>query len=279
MRLTTMTIRAIPFLLVMYAACRTMPAPLAAVATAATLGIVSSLLWLLAGLVGPRSMGGRPLREAIDVATAEALERAAVAYSRRLGIRPPRLYAAPSTAGNALALGVGPTAAIVLTEGMLAELPIRALRAVVAHELAHVKRGDTRTYATAIATGGWLRCLAWSLIGSSIVVMRVLHLAGRATGSTGWVDRVGAVLQAVCDRAWALCDQVTVHMAAGVSMAAEYQADRLGAHLAGRDAMVDALARLERLNGRVGVVGWLAWHYATHPPIRTREEALRGGTP
>lgn len=56
----------------------------------------------------------------------------------------PRLFVAPAPQPNILTVGCNSrTAAVCCTEGLLRELSLAELRAVLAHELAHVSRRDT----------------------------------------------------------------------------------------------------------------------------------------
>jgi heat shock protein HtpX len=56
----------------------------------------------------------------------------------------PRLFVAPAPQPNILTVGCSSrTAAVCCTEGLLRELSLAELRAVLAHELAHVSRRDT----------------------------------------------------------------------------------------------------------------------------------------
>ena len=64
-----------------------------------------------------------------------------LARSARLPM--PRLFVSPAAQPNILTVGYGPrSAAVCCTEGLLAELSPAELRAVLAHELAHVTRRD-----------------------------------------------------------------------------------------------------------------------------------------
>lgn len=252
-----------------------MPWPLAATVAAGALLMGTTVTWLLSGWVGPRAMGGRPLREIADVATSDALEQAAADYARRLGTRPPRLYVIWSPQANALAYGVGPSAAVVFTTGMIETLGVRELRAVLAHEIAHVHAGDTFVSCMATVAGGLLRLAAGLLSLATMVAIWGLRVAGGLLGAPHLVTWEGSLLQRLIDGAWLLCDRVVALVAAEVSRQAELKADRLGAQLAGRQAMLTALCRIEGLNAQVEPPGWLARMYATHPPVHDRIEALR----
>lgn len=252
-----------------------MPWPLAVAVSACGLVMGTSAVWVLAGWIGPWVMGGCPLRDAVDTATAEALEKAAAEYGRRLGMRAPRLYVIWSPQANALACGVGPSAAVAFTAGMIDTLGVRELRAVLAHELGHLHAGDTFIICVATVTGGLVRLAASTLSLAATVAFLVVRVAAGLLGTRDLVAKTGSCLQRSVSWAWLLCDRVVALVAACISRQAEFEADRLGAQLAGRQAMLTALCRIEGLNTQVQPPGWLARMYATHPPVRDRIEALR----
>lgn len=87
-----------------------------------------------------RSLGGRPadpVREARLHNLVEGLSLAA-------GVPPPALQVLDDDRPNALALGRGArTATVVVTSGLLEQLERVELEAVLAHELSHIRSGDT----------------------------------------------------------------------------------------------------------------------------------------
>lgn len=73
----------------------------------------------------------------------------------------PRIFLAPSATPNAFATGRDPRHAVLCaTEGLLAVLDERELRAVLAHELSHVQHRDTQRASVAAAVAAGLLVLA-----------------------------------------------------------------------------------------------------------------------
>jgi heat shock protein HtpX len=100
------------------------------------------------------------------------------------GLSVPELRILDDTAPNALVLGRGDTAVLICTRGLLTRLDRIELEGLIAHELAHLKRGDTTDAAWATVAAGALSL--WS------------DAAGRLVGRLTQPDReVHADLAAV----------------------------------------------------------------------------------
>src|SRR6201995_2091608 len=81
----------------------------------------------------------------------------------------PRLFVSPASQPNILTVGYSArSAAVCCTEGLLRLLTLTELRAVLAHELAHVTRRD-------VVVSSWSAGLA-SLVASCPLIAVVLHI-------------------------------------------------------------------------------------------------------
>ena len=197
------------------------------------------------------------------------------------GLPMPRLYVTPDAQPNAFATGRNPRhAAVAVTRGLLDLVDARELRAVLAHELAHVGNRDIliTSVAAALATGiGLLANLAGMLpfFGSS-----------DDEDDPGWLAGLVAVLVAPVAAA-------VLQLA--LSRSREFEADRTGAHLSGDPyALAGALAKIDRAARRVPMhvepaqaskylvhpltgrqVPWASL-FMTHPPVEQRIARLLG---
>lgn len=112
----------------------------------AGLAIVTALIFALGWIVYFHSertvltaLGARPVSE-VERPELYRLVRE-LCYSARLPV--PRLFLSPAAQPNILTVGYSPrSAAMCCTEGLLRALSAAELRAVIAHELAHVSRRD-----------------------------------------------------------------------------------------------------------------------------------------
>ncbi len=106
---------------------------------AASLGVLWG--WFCGAPAILRLNGARGIRREDDVTLFEAVE----SISRGAGVPAPRVFLIDDTALNCCATGRGPRqACIAMTTGLRAALTTSELKAVIAHEIAHIRRLDTR---------------------------------------------------------------------------------------------------------------------------------------
>jgi heat shock protein HtpX len=114
------------------------------------------------------------------------LHRLVSELARAARLPVPRLFVSPAAQPNILTVGYGPrSAAVCLTDGLLQVLSPAELRAVVAHELAHVARRD-------VAVSSWSAGLA-SLVAFGPLAALLLAIAAPAGREYG-ADIEGALL-------------------------------------------------------------------------------------
>lgn len=175
-----------------------------------------------AGALVRRLYRARP----VDATSAPGLARITAEIAAAAGLRPPALWLVDDAAPAAFATGALPRqGAIVLTTGLVALLPERELRAVIAHEMAHIRRHDTGAATLCVALAGALPLLALAAFGAGT--------DDEEDGTPAWL------LAALAPFVAAL-----LHLAFGA--AREFDADRLAAQWCGDPtALADALARIE----------------------------------
>lgn len=208
----------------------------------------------------------------------------------------PKLYVVQDPAPNAFATGLSlDDAHIAVTTGLLENLPRYELRAVLAHEVAHVLNDDVRTVTIAVATAGIVALLADVLVR----FMWFGGARGRGGGGRGGNQGGGgaAALLAVLGILAVILAPIAAQLIRfAVSRQREYLADATAADLL-RDpqSMVNALRRLEGDTTTLsrfepatahlwfeepndieskGSASSFARRFATHPSISERIERL-----
>jgi heat shock protein HtpX len=200
--------------------------------------------------------------------------------ARRNDMPTPRLYVSPQPQPNAFATGRGPTHAVVaVTQGILDVLDDEELRAVLAHELSHVRNRDILIGSVAAA------------IALAITFIARIAMFGAIFG--GGDDEGGGNIFGL------LALAILAPLAAGLiqmalSRSREFQADASGARLLGEgEPLARALQKIEAYAKRVpmdvnpaeatlyiinpltGRQVNFAKLFSTHPPTEERIARLR----
>lgn len=175
-----------------------------------------------------------------------------LAYSAHLPV--PRLFVSPAAQPNILTIGYSPRSATVCcTEGLLRLLTRGELRAVLAHELAHVARRD-------FAVSSWSAGLA-SFVASCPLIAVMLHItapSGREYGAdidgallTGDPMALASALRKIDTAALAqpLRPRGTLAAASHLMIAHPFPSHGLGGMLSSHPPTSERVRRLEALSG------------------------------
>ena len=155
---------------------------------------------------------------------------------------------------NAFAIGGLGAHLIVIGKGLVDQLPIAQLKAVVAHEVAHVIRRDVPRSIPAIVIATSLHALF------AVVVCRPMYGLG-----SFWLMLCGAALLG------ATGTSLQMLIPGYMMRRREFAADRLAVQLLGDgETLVEALQRLCSISGQRLTQG--SW---SHPPIQSRIDAIR----
>ena len=198
----------------------------------------------------------------------------------RAGLPAPQVFLLDTPAANAFVVGHGRAhVALVLTRGILRLLDERELRAVLAHEFAHILRGDVLPGTLAAVFGGLLAALSQGGLVPPAEERSVR--AGAVAHNPLW---------------WLLGPLAALFAQVGAAARRELAADRLGAALCGdRAAMASALQHLHdhaqatrgfpqagRYPAGVQMMvcdplrgGGVYRLFRCHPPVACRLQALR----
>jgi heat shock protein HtpX len=152
--------------------------------------------------------------------------------ARRADLPTPKVFIMHSPQPNAFATGASPSsAAVCASTGLLELLSPEEVAGVMAHELAHIKNRDTLTMSVAATFGG-----AISMVGQ---FLQFGALFGRRP--SGQVGMLGTLATAIVAPMAASVIQMAI------SRSREYEADRVGARIAGNPMwLASALAKIQQ---------------------------------
>jgi heat shock protein HtpX len=206
------------------------------------------------------------------------LRRIVTELAGRAGVPVPRLYLIPSEQPNAFATGRNPKhAAVAVTEGLLHHLPPEQVRAVLAHEFAHIKNRDILVSSVAAMIAASISAIA------NILQFSFLFGGDDDDNPLGIVGALATII---------LAPIAAALLQLGVSRQREYLADATGAKFIGEGRpLADALETLERGTAAVPMPvnpataslyianplrgAGVATLFSTHPPIAERIRRLR----
>lgn len=225
------------------------------------LGVLSALLIALGGAFGRATLYGAVAFAAVmnlvayffsdrlvlamhhaqpvDEVAAPELHAIVAELAQRAGIPKPRVYLIPTHQPNAFATGRNPERAVVaVTAGILDFLSERELRAVLAHEIGHVKNRDILIASVAATIAAAISYLA------QVLQFSLLFGGGRDREEGG--SPLGGLFALIVAPIAATLVQL------GISRSREFLADQRGAELSGDpQALASALRKLEHGAERV----------------------------
>jgi heat shock protein HtpX len=194
---------------------------------------------------------------------------------QRAGLPMPKIAIAPHEQPNAFATGRNPDHAVVaVTSGILKSMPPEELEGVLAHELAHVKNRDMLTSTIAATMAGAISNLPYLLMFGG----------GRDDDNGNPMGQLALML---------LGPIAAMLIQFAISRQREFEADRVGAGIAGRplplaralrrlDTMAHqipmrvapAAAPLAQVNPLAAYGGGIGRLFSTHPPTEERVARL-----
>lgn len=199
--------------------------------------------------------------------------------SKNAGIGMPEVAIFPASQSNAFATGWNRNNSLVaVSEGLLQRFNKDEIRAVLGHEIGHVANGDMVTLTLIQGVVNTFVIFAARVIGS--VVDRVVFRNEGGHGPGFWIVSIVAEI---------VLGILASTIVFWFSRRREFRADIAGAQLAGRSAMINALARLRQESEMPdqmpdnlqafginrGARGGLSALFMTHPPLEQRIEALQ----
>lgn len=195
------------------------------------------------------------------------------------GIGMPEVAVFPASQSNAFATGWNRNSALVaVSEGLLTRFNKDEIKAILGHEVGHVANGDMVTLSLLQGVVNTFVIFASRVIGS--FVDRVVFKNERGHGPGFFIVSIVAEIML------GILASIIVFW---FSRRREFRADIAGAQLAGRSAMISALARLKQESDvpdqmpdslqafgiNRGARAGLSALFMTHPPLEARIAALQ----
>jgi len=198
-------------------------------------------------------------------------------YSTEEGIRMPEVGIFHSPEVNAFATGPSKNNSLVaVSSGLLQQMTREEAEAVIGHEVAHAANGDMVTMALIQGVVNTFVMFLSRVIGH--LVDRVVFKTERGQGPAFFITMI------IAELVLGILASIIVMW---FSRQREFRADRGGASLAGKGAMIAALERLSQQHpeplpekmAAFGIAGGSpqGWKrlFMTHPPLEERIAALR----
>jgi heat shock protein HtpX len=244
---------------------------------AAVMGFGGSLISLaISKWMAKKSMGVRVI-ESPSSSTELWLVDTVKKYAADAGIGMPEVGIFDSPEVNAFATGANKNNALVaVSSGLLQTMTREEAEAVIGHEIAHVANGDMVTLALIQGVVNTFVMFLSRVIGHT--VDRVVFKNENGHGPAFFVTMIVAEL---------ILGVLASIIVMWFSRQREFRADRGGASLAGKGAMIAALQRLQMAHSgplpekmaAFGIAGGSpqGWKrlFMTHPPLEERIAALR----
>jgi heat shock protein HtpX len=200
---------------------------------------------------------------------APLLHRYVRLLAHRAGLpRPPAVYYVPSRLTNAFSVGTAEESALAVSDGLLRRLTEREVVGVLAHEISHIRSGDTTIMNLSDVIGRLAQALSYLGIVSLLLAVPL------AQGGGPRMLLVPLLLVAL--------PTIVTLLQLALSRAREYDADLQAADLTGDpQGLASALATLERADGRLWERRMVSSRrlpdplvLRTHPPTEHRVRRL-----
>lgn len=243
---------------------------------AAVLGFGGSLISLFISKWTAKRMMGLRVIEAPSTAAEQWLVNTVQRQAQQAGIGMPEVAIYEGAEMNAFATGWNRDDALVaVSSGLLQQMGRAEVEAVLGHEVSHVANGDMVTLALIQGVVNTFVIVLSRVVGH--LVDRVVFKTERGHGPAFWITAIGAEL---------VLGILASMIVFWFSRQREYRADAGGAKLAGRNSMINALARLGGMQQTEGLPDQLAAFgiaggkglgdlFRTHPRIEDRIARLR----